>query len=66
MKVVLNSDKEKVDRIRKMLKENEGYCPCSILKTKDTKCTCKNFRDQIERREPGYCHCVLYQIIIDD
>ncbi len=55
-KIVLNQDKEIVERIRKRLKENEGYCPCRISKTPDTKCMCKEFREQ----EEGTCHCGMY------
>lgn len=42
--------------IRKQLKENGGYCPCSLLQNEDTKCMCREFREQIE----GECHCGLY------
>ncbi len=45
-----------VAEIRKQLKENGGYCPCRIDKTEDTKCMCKEFREQ----ETGECHCGLY------
>ena len=38
------------------LKENDGYCPCRIEQTPDTKCMCKEFREQ----EEGECHCGLY------
>lgn len=44
--------------IEKKLKENDGYCPCSIVKTEDTKCMCKNFREQ---QEESQCHCGLYE-----
>lgn len=33
---------------------NKSYCPCAIWQTPDTKCMCKNFREQ---EEPGECHC---------
>ena len=59
-KIVLNDDKDLVEEIRKRLKENEGYCPCRISKTADTKCMCKEFRDATE----GECHCGLYQKIV--
>lgn len=36
------------------VKANEGYCCCEIEKNEDTKCMCKNFRDQ---ENPGFCHC---------
>ena len=56
MKIKVNDDKELVKEIRERLKENDGYCPCRIEKTKDTKCMCKEFREQVE----GECHCGLY------
>lgn len=56
MKITINSDKKLVDEIRQKLKENDGYCPCKIIKNKDTKCMCKDFRNQIS----GECHCGLY------
>ena len=39
------------------LKENNGYCPCRIEQTPDTKCMCKEFREQTNT---GTCHCGLY------
>lgn len=55
-KIVLSDDKEQVAKIRERLKANEGYCPCRISKTPDTKCMCKEFREQ----EEGTCHCGMY------
>ena len=60
MKVFLNPDGGFVKEMRKALKDNGGYCPCSLVKNKDTKCKCKNFREQIERGESGACHCGLW------
>lgn len=51
-----NPDKEYANEVRKKLKENGGYCPCSLEKTSDTKCMCKEFREL----EEGMCHCGLY------
>lgn len=59
-KIILNSDKDLVDDIKERLKNNGGYCPCRISKTADTKCMCKEFREQKE----GECHCGLYQKIL--
>lgn len=42
--------------IEKALKENQGYCPCRIYRNPDTKCMCKEFREQ----EKGICHCGLF------
>lgn len=57
LKIVVNEDRDYVEAMRQRLVENEGYCPCTLVKTPDTKCMCKEFREQgIE----GYCHCGLY------
>lgn len=61
-KISTNSNKNLVASIRKELKQNDGYCPCAVEKTPDTKCMCKQFRDMIERGEVGECHCGLYVI----
>ena len=60
MKVIQNPDKEFVKIIKQQLKDNNGYCPCRIQKTPDTKCMCKEFREMINRGEAGSCHCGLY------
>lgn len=54
--IKLNPDKEYVEEVRTRLKDNDGYCPCRIDRTPDTKCMCKDFRDMKE----GMCHCGLY------
>lgn len=56
MAIRLSEDKEIVKEIREKLKANGGFCPCRIEKTPDTKCMCKEFREQ----ESGECHCGLY------
>ena len=56
MKIELNPDKEFVKMFREKLKANDNYCPCRTSKTPDTKCMCKEFREQ----EEGECHCGLY------
>ncbi len=66
MAVKFNSNKEVVDNIKKGLKKTGGYCPCRLEKNNDTKCMCKEFREQI--KDPnfeGYCHCMLYYKSID-
>ena len=59
-------DKELLAEILKQLKENDHYCPCSLYKTPETKCMCKNFRDQVERRESGECACGRYILTITE
>lgn len=56
MKIRSNPNKELVKEIREKLKENDGYCPCKIVKNEDTKCICKEFIEQ----GLGPCHCGLY------
>lgn len=55
-KIFINPDEKYVKEIRQKLKENDGYCPCRLTKSEDTKCMCKEFKEQ----ESGYCHCGLY------
>ena len=54
--IKINSDKKHVENIKTKLRENNGYCPCSLVKNEDTKCMCKAFREM----EEGECHCGLY------
>lgn len=55
--IKLVDNKELVDEIKEALVANGGYCPCSPIKTADTKCMCKAFREQ----DKGTCHCGLYE-----
>ena len=57
MKIKLNDNFELVQEIKQKIKENDGYCPCQIEKSSETKCICKNFKEQ---KELGECHCGLY------
>ena len=45
------------------IKDNDGYCICAVGKTPDTKCMCKEFREQ---EETGVCHCGLYKKIVSE
>lgn len=61
MKIRLNENKEIADMVKEGLKARGGYCPCRREMTEDTKCMCKEFREQIVDPEfEGYCHCMLY------
>lgn len=44
------------DSIELAVLSNNGYCPCKIEQTEDTKCMCAEFRAQ----ENGECSCGLY------
>lgn len=59
--VKLNENKDIVNAVKEGLKRTGGYCPCRRDKSEDTKCMCKEFREQI--KDPsfvGFCHCLLY------
>ncbi|HBF14861.1 MAG TPA: ferredoxin thioredoxin reductase catalytic beta chain [Clostridiales bacterium] len=61
MKITLNPDAEVVRAVKEGLARKGGYCPCRLERTEDTKCMCREFREQI--KDPnfeGYCHCMLY------
>ncbi|MCF0133784.1 MAG: ferredoxin thioredoxin reductase catalytic beta chain [Blautia sp.] len=61
MKIILNPDEDVVKTVKEGLKAKDGYCPCRLEKTEDTKCMCKEFRDQIKDPDyEGFCHCMLY------
>ena len=55
--------KEVDPSIKALVDENDGYCPCAIDRTPDTKCMCKEFREQ---KEPGLCHCGRYGKVVSD
>ena len=60
--IKVNKNKKLVAQIKQRIKDNNGYCPCRLLKNEDTKCLCKEFREQ----EEGECHCGLYVKIKED
>ena len=61
MAVRLNEDKEVVETVREGLKRTVGYCPCRLQRSDDTKCICKEFKEQMADPDfEGYCHCMLY------
>lgn len=44
--------------VKALVFQNNGYCPCAVLQNEDTKCPCKEFREQTE---PGKCHCGRFE-----
>lgn len=58
LKIKVTDDHEKARKVYKAVHDNDGYCPCELHKTPDTKCMCKSFRTQVT---PGPCHCGLYE-----
>jgi ferredoxin-thioredoxin reductase catalytic subunit len=67
MKILLNENEEIVETVKTGLKKSGGYCPCRREKTEDTKCMCKEFRQQVaDPNFEGYCHCMLYYKTLKD
>ena len=61
MRVYENPDKETVRIVREGLAQKDGYCPCRLERTPDTKCMCTEFKNQIKDPDfEGFCHCMLY------
>ena len=61
MKITVNQDEAVVKTVREGLKRTGGYCPCRLGQTEDTKCMCKEFKEQIaDPNFEGFCHCMLY------
>lgn len=55
--------KEVDPSIKALVDKNDGYCPCAVFRTPDTKCMCKEFREQTE---PGLCHCGRFEKVVQD
>jgi hypothetical protein len=44
--------------IKQLVVENGGYCPCTVVKNEDTRCICKEFKEQ---KHAGVCHCGRFE-----
>ena len=61
MKITVNQDEAVVKTVREGLKRTGGFCPCRLEQTEDTKCMCKEFKEQIaDPNFEGFCHYMLY------
>ena len=56
MKIEQVSNKQQVALVRQKIKQNDGYCPCKLIKDDTTKCMCKSFLTG----PVGECQCGLY------
>ena len=61
LKTIPNPCKRTYDEVTKAVKDNDNYCPCSLLKNENTKCQCVEFKEQTIE---GFCHCGRYQKIL--
>lgn len=60
MKIITNPNEKKFKEVTNAVKQNDGYCPCLLLRNEDTKCICKEFREQAESGYKGECRCGRY------
>lgn len=63
LKIIQNPDLETYQQVRSAVTANSGFCPCRLERTPDTKCPCKDFREQTTA---GECHCGLYLKVKSD
>lgn len=54
LKIKKNPDTIAYNVVTEAVVENRGFCPCAIVKDEDTRCPCRDFREQ---QTEGECHC---------
>jgi len=54
LKIIKNPNKDIYKTVTQAVIANDGYCPCSLERNEDTKCICKEFREQDYE---GECRC---------
>ena len=57
-----NPNEDELKEIIEAVDANEGYCPCALEKNPDTKCMCKEFRDN---ENTDFCHCGRFYKVRD-
>ena len=57
-----NPNENELKEIIEAVDANEGYCPCALEKNPDTKCMCKEFRDN---EDTDFCHCGRFYKVRD-
>ncbi len=60
VKIIKNPDEKFFAEISKAVADNDGYCPCAVLKNQSTKCMCEEFRNSVKEQKLGECHCGRY------
>lgn len=59
--IIPNPDKAKYDEVTEAVEKNNGFCPCMINQTEDTKCKpCNIFIRKCQKGYKGPCHCGRY------
>lgn len=63
LKIIANPNKEMFQEVHAAVRANDGYCPCRIEHTPESKCPCKYFREQ---SVAGECDCGLLVKVEDE
>ena len=63
LKIIKNPDDKIYKEVSAAVKNNDGYCPCLLEISTDTKCICRDFNEQ---EHSGPCHCGRFIKIIAD
>lgn len=56
-KIIKNPDEHMYNYVTQAVKDNSGYCPCKLEHTPDSRCICREFKEQ---ETAGECHCGRY------
>ena len=64
--VRINPDLDVAYKIMDSVRKNNGFCPCRVVNSEDTKCMCKEFRDSVLNNDYGFCHCGLFENVKDE
>ena len=51
------------EAVTKEVKANDGYCCCRLVRDKNTRCVCKDFKDQ---QTEGLCYCERFMKVKTD
>lgn len=54
LKIINNPNRTEYKEVTQDVMNNDGFCPCMTVKNQDTKCMCKEFKEQ---NHEGYCRC---------
>lgn len=63
LSIIKNPNEDIFNEVHAAVKANDGFCPCRLEHTPDTKCPCKEFRNQTTE---GECHCGMFVKVQED
>lgn len=63
LRIIKNPDNEKYLAVTEAVRQANGFCPCKLIRNEDTKCICKDFKEQ---QTEGECCCGRFVKVNDD